>query len=116
MPGLYKLQLNDNSLTDISELAAKCPGLMELSVSGNKKIASVDQLKPLAELKTLLKIELEGCDIAEEEEYRKPVFAAIATLSNVDGLDKRGVEIPGTWRNFIHNFFYHNFVLKSGIL
>ena len=95
MPGLYKLQLNDNSLTDISELAAKCPGLMELSVSGNKKIASVDQLKPLAELKTLLKIELEGCDIAEEEEYRKPVFAAIATLSNVDGFDKRGVEIPG---------------------
>ncbi|CAG5105668.1 Oidioi.mRNA.OKI2018_I69.chr1.g2342.t1.cds [Oikopleura dioica] len=94
MPGLYKLQLNDNSLTDISELAAKCPGLMELSVSGNKKIASVDQLKPLAQLKTLLKIELEGCDIAEEEEYRKPVFAAIATLANVDGFDKRGVEIP----------------------
>merc|ERR1711934_53805 len=94
MPGLFKLQLNDNSLSDTSELAAKCPGLMELSVSGNKKIASIDQLKPLGSLKTLLKIELEGCDIAEDDDYRKTVFAEIATLANVDGFDKRGIEIP----------------------
>ena len=73
---------------------------MELSVSGNKKIASIDQLKPLAELKTLLKIELEGCDIADDEDYRKSAFATIATLSNVDGFDKRGIEIPGKFIRF----------------
>jgi hypothetical protein len=49
----------------------------------------------LAELKTLLKIELEGCDIADDEDYRKSAFATISTLSNVDGFDKRGIEIPG---------------------
>merc|ERR1712037_165564 len=92
MPGLFKLQLNDNSLSDISELAAKCPGLMELSVSGNKKIASIDQLKPLGSLKTLLKIELEGCDIAddddeeeeEESEEEESGGGGLAALHNAD--------------------------------
>lgn len=94
LPALFKLQLNDNNLANISDLPTKCPGLIELSLSGNKKIASLDTLKSLSELKTLLKLELEGCDVADDEGYRKSIFGLVSSLANIDGLDARGNEVP----------------------
>jgi len=94
MPSLYKLHLNDNNLTDVAEIAEKCPGLLELSLSGNKKIATIDQLKAITNFKTLMRLDLEGCALAEEEGYRKKVFALSSNLACIDNLDSQGNEVP----------------------
>merc|ERR1711937_501627 len=93
LPALYKLQLNDNKLSDIDCIPEKCPSILELTLSGNKKISSIDQLKPIASLKSLLKIDVEGCAISEKENYRKEIFALCATLAEVDGFDSQGNEV-----------------------
>jgi Leucine-rich repeat (LRR) protein len=97
LPSLYKLHLNDNNLTDISEIVQKCPGLLELSLSGNKKIATIDQLKPCVEFKTLMRLDIEGSAFAEKKDYRKELFELCSTLACVDGLDSRGAEVPGNF-------------------
>lgn len=95
MPSLYKLHLNDNNLTDISDIVAKCPSLLELSLSGNKKIAKVDQLASVADFKTLMRLDLEGCAVANNDSYRKELFSLCSTLACIDNLDSRGNEVPG---------------------
>ena len=55
LPTLFKLSLNDNNLTSITGLAEKCPTLLELYLSGNKKISTLDQLDEISKLKSLLK-------------------------------------------------------------
>jgi len=93
LPALYKLQLNDNKISDIKSIPEKCPSLLELTLSGNKKISSIDQLKPISTLKSLLKIDVEGCAISEKENYRKELFDLCATLAEVDGFDAQGNEV-----------------------
>ena len=95
LPALYKLQLNDNKISDIKSIPEKCPSLLELTLSGNKKISSIDQLKPISTLKSLLKIDVEGCAISEKENYRKELFDLCATLAEVDGFDAQGNEVDG---------------------
>ena len=95
MPSLYKLHLNDNNISSIEDIVDKCPGLLELSISGNKKIATLEQLKPIVKFKTLMRIDVEGCDFAKEEDYRKKLFGLNSTLACVDSLDSRGNEVPG---------------------
>jgi len=94
MPSLYKLHLNDNNISSIEEIVDKCPGLLELSISGNKKIATLEQLKPIEKFKTLMRIDVEGCEFAKEEDYRKKLFELNSTLACVDSLDSRGNEVP----------------------
>ena len=98
MSSLYKLHLNDNNISSIEEIVDKCPGLLELSISGNKKIATLEQLKPIEKFKTLMRIDVEGCEFAKEEDYRKKLFGLNSTLACVDSLDSRGNKVPGTSR------------------
>ena len=113
LPALYKLQLNDNKLSDIDCIPEKCPSILELTLSGNKKISSIDQLKPIATLKSLLKIDVEGCAISEKENYRKEIFALCATLAEVDGFDSQGNEVDG--KNFKRFRIIHELLDKSDI-
>ena len=70
LPALYKLILDDNNLTSLDGLAKKCPMLLELSLSGNKKLADFTQMSDLAKLNSLMRLELEGCAIADKYNYR----------------------------------------------
>ena len=80
------------------------PSLLELSLSGNKKISTVDQLKELANFKTLMRLDLEGCGVTNEENYRKKLFTLCSTLACIDSLDSQGNEVPGKLQGKIRFF------------
>merc|ERR1712021_172891 len=94
LPALYKLSLNDNNLTTLDGLAKKCPMLLELSLSGDKKLAAFEQIGDLAKLSSLMRLELEGCAIAEVNNYRDEIFKKVNTLEVVDSLNQKGEEVP----------------------
>ena len=96
LPSLFKLSLNDNNLTSITGLAEKCPVLLELYLSGNKKISSLDQLDEISKIKSLLKIEIEGCGVqdTEGENYRDKIFKKFPHLQVVDSYNEQGEEMP----------------------
>ena len=90
------MSLNDNNLTSITGLAEKCPTLLELYLSGNKKISTLDQLEEISKLKSLLKLEIEGCGIQETEgeDYRGKIFKKFPHLQVVDSYNSQGEEMP----------------------
>jgi len=96
LPSLFKLSLNDNNLTSITGLAEKCPTLLELYLSGNKKISTLDQLDEISKIKSLLKIEIEGCGVqdTEGENYRDKIFKKFPHLQVVDSFNEKGEEMP----------------------
>ena len=96
LPSLFKLSLNDNNLTSITGLAEKCPVLLELYLSGNKKISTLDQLDEISKIKSLLKIEIEGCGVqdTEGENYRDKIFKKFPHLQVVDSYNEQGEEMP----------------------
>ena len=96
LPSLFKLSLNDNNLTSITGLAEKCPTLLELYLSGNKKISTLDQLDEISKIKSLLKIEIEGCGVqdTEGENYRDKIFKKFPHLQVVDSYNEKGEEMP----------------------
>ena len=93
-PALYKLSLNDNNLTSLEGLAKKCPMLLELSLSGNKKLAEFDQIADVAKLSSLMRLELEGSGLAEKDGYRDEIFKKVPTLEVIDSLNQKGEEVP----------------------
>jgi len=94
LPALYKLILDDNNLTSLDGLAKKCPMLLELSLSGNKKLADFTQMSDLAKLNSLMRLELEGCAIADKDNYRDEIFKQVKTLEVIDSLNQKGEEVP----------------------
>ncbi len=73
------------------EAVAKCTKLESLNLSGNK-LAAVSDLAPLASLESLSHLELNNCELASIENYRKEVFGALPHLKFLDGLDQEGQE------------------------
>lgn len=94
LPALYKLTLNDNNLTSLDGLAKKCPMLLELSLSGNSKLTDFAQIEDITKLNSLMRLELEGCGIAEKENYRDEIFKKVKTLEVIDSLNQKGEEVP----------------------
>ena len=94
LPSLYKLSLNDNSLTTIEGLSKKCPALLELSLSGNAKITTIDQLNEIAKFSSIMRLELEGCAITKQTSYREKIFKLSDSLEVIDGFNKQGEEVP----------------------
>ena len=96
LPSLYKLSLADNNLTSIAGLADKCPALLELSLSGNGKITQLEQLEEISKFSSIMRLDLEGCGVADKDNYREKLFKISETLSIIDSLNQQGTKFPRT--------------------
>ena len=91
LPKLTKLFLNDNRIASGLEHLACLKTLKELGVGGNR-IASLDELKPIASL-PLTSLDLAGCPCADDSaEYRADVYDMFPSLVYLDGMDADGEE------------------------
>ena len=70
-----------------------------MDLKGNK-IQCIEQLEPLACLKSLRVLELENSEIAKTERYREKIFALLPSVKYIDGLDARGEEDEGEECNY----------------
>lgn len=95
LPKLRKLDVNDNAIVSggLDSLAEKCPNLLYLNLSGNK-IKDLSSVKPLKELKKLKKLELYGCEVSAQSDYREAVFQLLPQLCFLDGFDHDDNEAP----------------------
>nr|VZI18790.1 unnamed protein product [Spirometra erinaceieuropaei] len=93
LPQLIKLDLSENPIVDGVESLTECPKLEVLNLSGNK-LKTVSDLSPLANLANLKSLELNNCEIAAIEDYRKEVFSILPKLQYLDGLDQNGEDEP----------------------
>ncbi|XP_029283529.1 acidic leucine-rich nuclear phosphoprotein 32 family member A isoform X1 [Cottoperca gobio] len=91
---LKKLELSDNRISGgLEVLAAKCPNLTHLNLSGNK-IKDLSTIDPLKELGTLKSLDLFNCEVTNLNEYRDNVFKLLPQLTYLDGYDKDDKEAP----------------------
>ncbi|BHF84339.1 Acidic leucine-rich nuclear phosphoprotein 32 member [Sparganum proliferum] len=90
-----ELDLSENPIVDGVESLTECPKLEVLNLSGNK-LKTVSDLSPLASLANLKSLELNNCEIAAIEDYRKEVFSILPKLQYLDGLDQNGEDEPVT--------------------
>ncbi|KAK1890754.1 Acidic leucine-rich nuclear phosphoprotein 32 family member A [Dissostichus eleginoides] len=91
---LKKLELSDNRISGgLEVLAAKCPNLTHLNLSGNK-IKDLSTIGPLKELGTLKSLDLFNCEVTNLNEYRDNVFKLLPQLTYLDGYDKDDKEAP----------------------
>ena len=92
LPKLKDLSLNDNRIASGLGDLVGCKELVSLSLANNK-IASVEDLQPLADELTLAVLELEANPLADDEEYHEKVMTMMPTLNSLDGRDEFGNEI-----------------------
>ena len=92
LANLKDLSLNDNRIADGLEALVGCKALSSLSLANNK-LASVDDLKAVAEELTLSVLELEANPLTENEDYHEKVMTMMPTLNVLDGRDEFGNEI-----------------------
>jgi len=85
---LYRIELSDNSINgaDIAKLNQYKTTLSTIKLCNNK-ISTIDQVKVLKEIDSLLKLDLSGNDICKLDDYRKSVFKAVPQLECLDGKD-----------------------------
>jgi len=92
LTNLKQLELADNCLNGGLENLKPCVNLTHLDLKGNK-IQCMEQLEPLAGLKNLKVLELENCELAKTDNYRKKIFELLPNVQYIDGLDKNGEEL-----------------------
>lgn len=117
---VFQLELSDNRISGgLEVLAAKCPNLTHLNLSGNK-IKDLSTIEPLVstpsdikhiqfvvflwrdascslwqkELTTLKSLDLFNCEVTNLNEYRDNVFKLLPQLTYLDGYDKDDKEAP----------------------
>lgn len=92
LPNLVLLILSDNFISGGLDALAELPSLEELNLSNNK-IASLDDLKPLAPM-GLISLDLYQCPIVKNVgvNYREEVFKLLPGLKFLDNYDKNNVE------------------------
>lgn len=101
LPKLRILRLSDNRIPGghLEPLAASlsaCPNLARLDLAGNAGFTRLDQLKPLARIKSLRSLELDGCPVKDSSpEFHTQIFAMLSGLEYLDNLDKNRVERDG---------------------
>ena len=78
LPALRVLLLAENRVADgLRQLAAAAPGLEKLDLANNR-IARVEELAPLAALPNLAELDVEACPVCQIGGYREAVFKARA--------------------------------------
>jgi len=93
LPSLTKLNVAGNPIATGIAVLTQCPNLEMINLSGNK-LKSVADLAPLSALEHFSALELNNCEIAAIDNYRKEVFAVLPKLKFLDGLDQNGEEEP----------------------
>ena len=91
---LETLDLSENNLNDqtASEYLERCGStLKRLFLAGNK-IEKSDTFKSLENAK-LRQLDLLGCPLSSNENYRKELFDLLKNLKIVDGVNRDGVEV-----------------------
>ena len=91
---LESLDLSENNLTDAmtEEYLKRCgKTLKKLFLAGNK-IEKADCFSCLKDEK-LRQLDLMGCPISSQKDYRKELFDMLPSLRIVDGLNKEGKEV-----------------------
>ena len=92
-PGLSTLLVSDNSLGGSQlESLTHLTGLRHLDIAGNR-FSKFEQLGCLSNLRSLARLDAEGCPVAEMPDYRATVFELLGGLpdfSALDGIDKAG--------------------------
>ncbi|KAI8585947.1 hypothetical protein BDZ88DRAFT_431027 [Geranomyces variabilis] len=94
LPRLARLDLGDNRIATGLDALLGCPALTSIDLSGNR-IASLDTLKPLAQLPALRYLNLLECDVTRTigPTYPADVFALLPQLIAVDDKDRQGNEM-----------------------
>ncbi|XP_048829486.1 acidic leucine-rich nuclear phosphoprotein 32 family member A-like isoform X1 [Brienomyrus brachyistius] len=91
---LKRLELSDNRISGgLEVLAAKCPNITHLNLSGNK-IKDLSTIEPLKKLESLKSLDLFNCEVTNLSDYRENVFKLIPQLTYLDGYDKEDKEAP----------------------
>lgn len=83
---ICKLELNDNQIpgADLKILAQKYKTLVSLKLGANK-VATLEEVKALAGLETLVKLDLFDNPVCKVEGYRAEVYKMIPQLIILDG-------------------------------
>uniref|UniRef100_A0A9J2P6J2 U2A'/phosphoprotein 32 family A C-terminal domain-containing protein n=2 Tax=Ascaris TaxID=6251 RepID=A0A9J2P6J2_ASCLU len=100
LPSLKRLEVSENRITGGLETLSACPNLTHLVLSGNK-IADVQAIAPLVELKHLISLDLFNCGVSNTENYRADVFKALPNLKYLDGFDVNDEEAESDEENDI---------------
>nr|XP_033775921.1 LOW QUALITY PROTEIN: acidic leucine-rich nuclear phosphoprotein 32 family member A [Geotrypetes seraphini] len=91
---LKKLELSDNRISGgLEVLAAKCPNLTQLNLSGNK-IKDLSTIEPLKKLENLKSLDLFNCEVTNLNDYRENVFKLLPQITYLDGYDRDEKEAP----------------------
>mmetsp|Transcript_43826 Transcript_43826/g.50695 ORF Transcript_43826/g.50695 Transcript_43826/m.50695 type:complete len:210 (+) Transcript_43826:62-691(+) len=93
LPSLIRCEVTDNKIpgSSLSHLAQSTE-LQSLSLGGNP-INSIDDLKPLTTLTKIVQLDLFGCPVSEQDDYREKVFALFPNLQILDNKDAEGEEV-----------------------
>ncbi|GFE53795.1 acidic leucine-rich nuclear phospho 32, putative [Babesia ovis] len=94
MRSLKVLEMTDNYLSDtviFSIIPTLFPNLSMLHLGGNH-LKSLDDIHLLSNMKHLVALGLAMNPLAESENYRERVFAALPKLQSLDQVDHSGVE------------------------
>ncbi|EFJ47384.1 hypothetical protein VOLCADRAFT_92020 [Volvox carteri f. nagariensis] len=86
---LVRLNLSDNRIT-----GAGLTNLRTLELANNR-IATVEELAPLKELKALQCLDVDQCPLSKKQDYSSKVFAMLDELKYLDSVDKEGRERDG---------------------
>lgn len=94
LPSLVKVELADNQLKG-SDLAFLVDSTNIESIKlGANKIASVDDIKKLAPLSKLKRLDLVGNPVCDSDDYKRDaIYESIPSLEVLDMLDKEGEEV-----------------------
>ena len=66
--------------------------LQSLSLGGNP-ISNIDDLKALTGLQKIVQLDLFGCPVSEQADYREKIFGLFPSLQILDNKDADGEEV-----------------------
>eukprot|EP00359_Climacostomum_virens_P004369 CAMPEP_0204916962 /NCGR_PEP_ID=MMETSP1397-20131031/14670_1 /ASSEMBLY_ACC=CAM_ASM_000891 /TAXON_ID=49980 /ORGANISM="Climacostomum Climacostomum virens, Strain Stock W-24" /LENGTH=204 /DNA_ID=CAMNT_0052089669 /DNA_START=19 /DNA_END=629 /DNA_ORIENTATION=- len=93
---LETLELSDNKLSGRLEPLANLTTLLKLNLAGNR-ISSMSEVEVLAPtetsgLKNIVSLDLFDCPVTKAENYRERIFTMFPTLQILDGANREGEE------------------------
>eukprot|EP00331_Platyophrya_macrostoma_P021354 CAMPEP_0176445914 /NCGR_PEP_ID=MMETSP0127-20121128/24003_1 /TAXON_ID=938130 /ORGANISM="Platyophrya macrostoma, Strain WH" /LENGTH=203 /DNA_ID=CAMNT_0017831827 /DNA_START=201 /DNA_END=812 /DNA_ORIENTATION=+ len=93
LPNLIRCELTDNKIpgNSLAHLS-NSTGLQSLSLGGNP-ISNIDDLKPLTALQQIVQLDLFGCPVSEQADYREKVFGLFPSLQILDNKDPDGEDV-----------------------